>query len=66
MKIDIKHGDIDILVDGQRVLHIGQVSDDEVVNLFLYPEAKGCIIESIMHKENNNSRCTHELLIERR
>ena len=37
MKIDIEDGDIDILVDGQQILHIGQVSDSDVVNLFLYP-----------------------------
>ena len=62
-KIDIKYGELDVYVDGQLVLHIGQVSDDNTINLFLYP--KGDIVESIMHQENSNSKCTHELLVER-
>lgn len=61
MKIDIKHEDIDLWVDGQQVLHIGQVSDDDVINLFLYPS--GVLVESIMHQENKDSRCTHEILV---
>ena len=61
--VDIRYGDIDIYVEGQLVLHIGQVSDDEVINLFLYPE--GNIIESIIHKENPADKCTHELLVNR-
>ena len=36
--VDIGGKDIDIYVDGQKVLHIGQVSDDDTINLFLYPE----------------------------
>ncbi len=64
MKIDLEFEDIDILVDGQQILHIGQVSDGEVVNLFLYPE--GCIIESMMHAEDINSNCTHEILTVRK
>jgi len=64
MKIDIEGEDIDIIVDGQLVLHIGQVSDENTINLFLYP--KGNIVESIMHEEDNTSECTHELLVERK
>jgi len=60
MKIDIEGGDIDIIVDGQQILHIGQVSDDNVVNLFLYPS--GNLIESLMHKGDSSSECTHEIL----
>ena len=51
--IDIGYDDLDIYVDGKLVLHIGQVSDDNTVNLFFYP--KGEIIESIMHQEDNNA-----------
>ena len=35
--IDIEDDSVDIYVDGQLVLHIGQVSDDKTINLFLYP-----------------------------
>jgi hypothetical protein len=62
-KIDIKYEDLDIYVDGQLVLHIGQVSDEDTINLFFYP--KGNIIESIMHQEDNDAECTHELLSKR-
>lgn len=61
--VDIRHGDIDIYVEGQLVLHIGQVSDDEVINLFFYP--KGSIVESMIHKEYPTDECTHELLVNR-
>ena len=62
--IDIGYGDLDIYVDGELVLHIGQVSDDEVINLFLYPE--GCdLVESLMHQEDSSSKCTHEVLKKR-
>ena len=64
MKIDIENGDIDILVDGQQILHIGQVSDSDVVNLFLYSE--GDLIESLMHKDDSTCKCTHEILVERK
>lgn len=63
IKIDIKHGGLDILVDGILVLHIGQVSDDETINLFLYP--KGRIIESLMSQNDPTAKCTHEILLER-
>lgn len=62
--VDIGSRDIDIYVKGQLVLHIGQVSDDEVVNLFLYP--KGNIIESVINSEDPTSGCTHELLANRK
>lgn len=62
--IDIKSGELDVYVDGKFLLHIGQVSDDETINLFLYPKGSG-IIESLMHKENVSCDCTHEILIQR-
>lgn len=58
--VDIGHGDLDVYVDKELVLHIGQVSDNEVINLFLYP--KGDLVESIMHQEDSTSKCTHEIL----
>ena len=58
--VDIGYGDIDIYVDGELVLHIGQISDNETINFFLYPE--GDLIESIIHKEKPNSACTHEII----
>ncbi len=64
MKIDLEYGDIDLLVDGQLILHIGQVSDNNIINLFLYPE--GELVESIMHQEDKDSECTHELLVVRK
>lgn len=64
--VDIKGGDIDIYVDKQFVLHIGQVSDDNTVNLFLYPRKNGIIVESIMSQEEPGHECTHELLVERK
>ncbi len=65
ISIDIKGQDFDLYVDGQLVLHVGQVSDDETVNLFFYPK-DGNIVESIMHEFNNEANCTHELLAERK
>lgn len=65
MEIDIKHGDIDIKVGGQLVLHIGQVSDEDTINLFMYPEGSG-LVESIIHKHDPTESCTHEILVPRR
>ena len=64
-KIDIGCGDLDLYVDGQPILHIGQVSDDEVVNLFLYPK-DGVILESLIHQEDPEHGCTHEVLTNRK
>lgn len=64
ISIDIKGGDLDILCDGQLILHIGQVSDDDVINLFLYPE--GDMVESILKHEKVDPKCTHEILLERK
>ena len=63
--IDIGCGDLDLYVGEKYVLHIGQVSDDNTINLFLYPQENGNICESIMHEEDSTSKCTHELLVER-
>ena len=60
VSVDIQWGEANIYVDGQLVLHIGQVSDDDTINLFLYPE--GDLVESI----NEDSRCTHEILAVRK
>ena len=65
-KIYIEHEEVDLYVDGQLVLHIGQVSDDDVVNLFLYPMGDGSIFESIIHKEHPDHGCTHELICSRK
>jgi hypothetical protein len=62
--VDIGYGDLDIYVDGQLALHIGQVSDDKIINLFIYP--KGDIVKSILSEENPDSECTHEILIPRK
>ena len=61
--VDIEDGELDLYVDGKFVLHIGQVSDDETINLFLCP--KGAICVSAMFEEDSNSECTHELLANR-
>lgn len=63
--IDIGDTDLDVYVYGQLVLHIGQVSDNDVVNLFFYPK-DGNILESIIHQEYPNNECTHELLCNRK
>ena len=64
--IDIKDGELDVYVDGELLLHIGQVSDNETINLFLYPSVKSSgIIESIMHEEDSSNECTHEILLQR-
>jgi len=58
--VEIEHGDLDIYVDKQFVLHIGQVSTDEVINLYFYPQ-HGDIFESELSKEVSDHECTHEL-----
>jgi len=42
--IDIGWKGLDIYVEGQKVLHIGQVSDDNVINLFFKPEGDAGIL----------------------
>jgi hypothetical protein len=64
-KIDIGCGDLDLCVDGQLILHIGQVSDDEVVNLYLYPKDGG-IVESLIYQMDPDHGCTHEVLTNRK
>lgn len=61
--VDIGYGDIDIYVYGELVLHIGQVSDEEIINLFLYP--KGDIIRSLINEDDPDNECTHEILKKR-
>ena len=61
--IDMEGDDLDVYVDGHLVLHIGQVSDKETINLFLYP--MGFMDESMIHREDPSNRCTHEILYER-
>ena len=61
--VDIGEGEIDIFVGNQLVLHFGQTSDKETINLFLYPE--GVLEESMIHKEDSDDTCTHEILITR-
>ena len=64
VSIDIKSGDLDIYVYGQLILHIGQVSDGDVINIFLYPE--GDIIKSMLSEDNPKSKCTHEIIRNRK
>lgn len=64
MRIDIEHECIDIMVDGQQILHIAQVSDKETINLFLYPE--GDLVESMVCKEGEDNSCTHKILVSRK
>jgi hypothetical protein len=62
--VDMEWGDLDIFVDGQLVLHIGQVSDNDTIDLFLYP--KGDIVRSLMAEEGwEDTGCTHEILAKR-
>lgn len=63
--VDIGWGDVDIYVDGKLVLYIGQVSDEDTINLFLHPQGNGEIMESLLHEENPEDECTHELLMSR-
>ena len=63
--VDIRdESGIDIYVDKQLVLQIGQVSDDEVINLYFYPQ-DGNIFESQLNIEEPEHGCTHELLVNR-
>lgn len=59
--IDIKGGDLDILYDGQLVLHIGQVFDDECGDLYFYPQ-DGSVIEE-HEKVDVDDMCTHQMLV---
>ena len=59
-KIDIGQGDMDIYVGKQLCLRISQVSDDEVINLFLYPEGKPS------GKGDELPPCEYEILIRRK
>ncbi|MCK5017584.1 MAG: hypothetical protein KAS32_10995 [Candidatus Peribacteraceae bacterium] len=63
MILDIGDGELTIQVHGQHVLTVGQTSDDEVINLFLYP-INGEIIVSDQHAKDQ--QYTHEVLIKRR
>jgi hypothetical protein len=58
-KIDIGACDLDLYVDGQLVLTIGQVSDDKCIDLFFYPEGGELVA-------NTDAGGTHELLVERK
>ena len=61
--IDIGYGDLDLYVNGQLILQVGQVSDERTINLFLYP--KGDLIKSIIKEEYPESNCSHEIIVER-
>ena len=61
-KVEIGWGELDIYVDGKKVLKIGQVSDEHTINLFLTPRSNSNICESLLHQEDSNDPCTHELL----
>jgi len=53
-----------IYVDGQDVLQIDEVSDNETINLFLIPVGDKCSIIETICKECD-CQFTHELLVER-
>ncbi len=58
-RIDMSNEDLVIYVDGQKVLRIGEVSDDKVINLFLQPEGR------IMYP-TDITNCTYELIVSRK
>jgi len=64
--IDIGHGEIDIYVDGQKALTVGQVSDENTINLFLEAGGKGTILNSIISEHYPDHPCTHEVLVHRK
>jgi hypothetical protein len=41
-----KNGNVQVMVDGHLVITIDETSDDETINLFLYPENKAEIVET--------------------
>jgi hypothetical protein len=59
-------GDLVISVEGQEVLKISEVSDDEVINLFLYPIG-GAGIQNAenLSDESSGNEPTHELMAKR-
>ncbi len=59
-KVEIGGGDLDVFVDGQLILHIGQVSDNEVVHLFLYPQG------DLIKADHVLGGLTHELIVARK
>lgn len=64
MKIDIETEGIDIIVNGQQVLRIDQVSDKDTINLFFTPS--GDLLKSMLSEENKDDPCTHELIAVRK
>ena len=65
-KIELRDGDdLNVYVEDQLVLRIGQVSDDEVINLYFYPK-DGNIVKSMLCQEDPGHGCTHELLCGRK
>jgi len=62
-KIDIGGKDIDIYVDGKLVLNIGQVSDNEVINLFFTPKSNAHFVYH--EKQADDDPVVHEMLAER-
>jgi len=59
-------GDITLIVDGQPVLRISEVNDDNVINLFLYPLGGAGIQSANNDLTDGNSEWTHELLANRK
>lgn len=62
--IEIGGGEVDIYVDGQKVLEIGQVSDSDTVNLFLSAPG-GDILGSMINEYDPTHPFTHEVITER-
>jgi len=63
--IEIGGGEVDILVNGQKVLEIGQVSDNDTVNLFLSAPG-GDVLRSMINEYDPAHPCTHEVIVERK
>jgi len=59
-------GGLDICVDGQAVLNISEVSDNETINLFLTPMGVDAVIIETMECTRQKMPWSHELLVRRR
>lgn len=58
-------GGIDISANGQIVLNIGDVSDDETINLFFTPVGSDAVIVETKPCTGENMPWSHELLVSR-
>lgn len=61
-RIDIDWGDLDVYVEGQLILKIGQTSDDDTINLFLKGEGSG-VVDTVTE---DKQYFTHEIIVDRK